>query len=66
MPPSLAMAMAMRDSVTVSIPALTKGMFNLMFLENRVVMSTSEGRTSEASGTNKTSSKVMPSRPNLS
>jgi hypothetical protein len=36
MPPSLAKAIAMDDSVTVSILALTKGIFSDMFLDSFV------------------------------
>ena len=46
-PPSWAMAMAMADSVTVSMAALTKGMLSLMLRVKWVVVSTSLGKTSE-------------------
>ena len=39
-PPCLAMAMAMRYSVTVSMPALISGMFSLILAVRRVVRST--------------------------
>ena len=37
MPPSLAKAIAMDDSVTVSILALTKGMLSVIFRESLVL-----------------------------
>jgi hypothetical protein len=43
MPPSRAMAMAMRDSVTVSIAAATSGMDSSMLRVSRVVTSVSRG-----------------------
>ena len=46
-PPCLAMAIAMRCSVTVSMPALIIGMFSLIFLVRLVVRSTWLGITSE-------------------
>ncbi len=66
MPPSRAMAMAMRASVTVSMPALTRGMFRRMSLVKTVDTSTSLGRTSDLPGTSKTSSNVSPTSPILS
>ena len=42
-----AMEMAIRDSVTVSIAALTMGMFRFRFLDSRVLVLTSLGKTSE-------------------
>jgi len=56
MPPSRAMAMAMRASVTVSIPADMSGRFSLI----------PRGRTLDFAGISSTSSKVSPSRENLS
>ncbi|MNC35428.1 hypothetical protein D3C75_839130 [compost metagenome] len=47
MPPSCAMAMARRDSVTVSIAAETSGMFSSIPRVRRVLRETSFGRTSE-------------------
>src|SRR5262245_11282454 len=58
MPPCCAMAMARRDSVTVSIAALTSGTDNRMLRVSRVVMSTCVGTTVECRGTSSTSSKV--------
>ncbi|MBA7602881.1 hypothetical protein ES703_09977 [subsurface metagenome] len=54
--------MANLDSVTVSIAALTKGIFMSIFLLNFVETSTSLGRIADFSGTNKISSKVKPSK----
>ena len=65
-PPSRAMAIAISDSVTVSIPALITGIFKVMFRVKRVETSTSLGSTSECAGTKRTSSKVSPFFPNLS
>ena len=47
MPPSCAMAIARRASVTVSIAALTRGIARPMWRLNRVPRSASAGRTSE-------------------
>src|SRR5688572_14222502 len=58
MPPCCAMAIAISDSVTVSIAALSSGTFNLMFLVSRVVTSTCAGRTVECRGTRRMSSNV--------
>ena len=60
-PPCLDMAIAIRCSVTVSIPALMSGMFSLIFAVSCVVKLTMFGVTSENAGTSSTSSKVMPS-----
>ena len=46
-PPSRAIAIAIADSVTVSIAAVTKGTFKTMFLEKRVCKETDLGSTSE-------------------
>src|ERR1700712_3694032 len=58
MPPSCAIAIARRASVTVSIAADTRGRFRLMFREKRVAREVSLGRTWENAGTSNTSSKV--------
>src|SRR4030042_217436 len=50
--------MAVLDSVTVSIAALTRGIFRRMVLVSRVPISTSFGSTDEKRGTRETSSKV--------
>ena len=60
-PPSRAMQMAVRASVTVSMAALTRGMLRAILRDNWVVRSTSRGRTSEWDGTSMTSSNVSPS-----
>ena len=61
MPPSRAMAMAMRYSVTVSMAALMMGMLSLMFFVRLVERSTSGGSTLLSAGTSSTSSNVRPS-----
>ena len=61
-PPSCAMAMAVRASVTVSIAALSTGMFSRTRRVIGALTSVSRGRISEAAGTSRTSSKVRPSR----
>ena len=58
MPPKDANAIAILDSVTVSIAAEQKGKFKLMFLVNFDLRETSFGRTSECIGNTNTSSKV--------
>ena len=55
-PPSRAIAMAIRDSVTVSIAAETKGMRTWMRRVSIVVVSASLGMTSVSSGSSSTSS----------
>jgi hypothetical protein len=60
------MAMAIPDSVTVSIAADTIGVFNSMLRENFVLRLTFLGSTSEYAGTRSTSSKVSPSNTTLS
>jgi hypothetical protein len=50
--------MAVLDSVTVSMAALTNGIFNRMVRVNAVLTSTSLGKTSEKAGTSSTSSNV--------
>ena len=57
-PPCCAIAIASRDSVTVSMAALSSGTLNRMFLVKRVVTSTCVGTTSECRGTSRTSSNV--------
>ncbi len=57
-PPSCAMAMARRASVTVSMAADTSGRFRVMLRVKRVTREVSLGRTWEYAGTNNTSSKV--------
>ena len=47
MPPCCAIAMARRDSVTVSMAALTSGTFSRMLRVSRVLTSTCVGSTSE-------------------
>jgi len=61
MPPSCAIAMAKRASVTVSIAAETSGMFSSISRVRRVFRLTSFGRTSEYPGIRRTSSKVRAS-----
>ena len=58
MPPSWAMAMAKRASVTVSMAADTRGRFRAMLRVKWVASEVSLGRTWEKAGTNNTSSKV--------
>lgn len=60
-PPSLAIAIAILDSVTVSIAADKIGMFNSKFFVSLVLSTTLLGTTSDFFGTNKTSSNVKPS-----
>ncbi|MDZ7592341.1 MAG: hypothetical protein U5L05_17025 [Rubrivivax sp.] len=64
MPPSWAMAIASRASVTVSIAAETSGRFSVMRRDSRVARLVSRGNTCEKAGTSNTSSKVsaLPSR----
>ena len=50
MPPACAIAIAMRDSVTVSIAALTSGMLSAIVAVSRVRVSAVAGSTSEAPG----------------
>ena len=57
-PPCCAIAMARRDSVTVSIAALTIGTFSRILRVSRVLTSTCVGSTVECRGTSRTSSKV--------
>ena len=55
-PPALAIAIAIVDSVTVSMADETSGTAKVMFRVRRVEVSTSEGTTSDASGKSRTSS----------
>ena len=57
-PPSRAMQMAVWDSVTVSMAALTMGMFMMMLFVRLVLVSTSLGRIVDSAGTSSRSSKV--------
>ena len=52
------MAIAISDSVTVSMAALSSGTLSLMFLVSRVLTSTCAGSTVEWRGTSRMSSKV--------
>ena len=61
MPPSRAIAIAIRASVTVSIAALSSGMFSLIRFETWVAVFAWDGMTSLALGCSSTSSKVRPS-----
>ena len=57
-PPSCAIAMASRASVTVSMAADTSGIFSSSLRLRRVFRETSRGRTREWAGRRRTSSKV--------
>ena len=61
MPPCRAIAIAMRCLVTVSMAALIMGMFSVIAFVSFVVNVIMSGVTSEYWGTNRTSSKVIPS-----
>src|SRR5580692_2394539 len=61
MPPSCAMVMASRASVTVSMAAETTGRLTRMSRVSWLARETSRGRTSEYAGTSSTSSKVSAS-----
>ena len=65
-PPALAIAIAIADSVTVSIADEINGTSNDILRVSRVLVSTSLGTTSEASGRRRTSSYVSPSIATLS
>ncbi len=65
-PPWRAIAMAIRDSVTLSIAAESSGMLTRTFRETREEVSTWFGSTSEAPGSSRTSSNVSPSMANFS
>ena len=58
MPPCCAMAIAISDSVTVSMAALSSGTFKRMFRVRRVLTSTCAGSTVECRGTSRMSSNV--------
>ena len=57
------MAIAIRDSVTVSIAAESSGVWTEMRLEIREDVSASEGMTSVWPGSSRTSSYVSPMKP---
>ena len=61
MPPWRAIAIAMRDSVTVSIALETSGRRSEIVRVRRELVSTSLGMTSVSPGSRSTSSKVSPS-----
>ncbi len=61
MPPCRAMAMARRDSVTVSMAEEASGMFKSSLRVKCVRVSTSVGSTDDLPGNSSTSSKVRPS-----
>lgn len=65
-PPCRAIAIAIRASVTLSIAADSSGMLTRTFRETREEVSTWFGSTSEAPGSNSTSSYVSPSIANFS
>ena len=54
------MAMAIADSVTVSMAAETTGVLSVMLREKRLRIETSLGMTEEKAGTSSTSSYVSP------
>src|SRR5271154_3550459 len=62
MPPWRAMAMARRDSVTVSLAAEARGILIVSLRVNCVAVSTSVGITEDLPGRSSTSSNVRPSR----
>jgi hypothetical protein len=64
-PPWRAIAIAIRASVTVSIGLDSNGVLIASDRDNRVAVSASLGRMSEAAGTSSTSSKVRPSAANF-
>ena len=57
-PPDFAIAIAILDSVTVSMAEDNRGIFNLRFLLNSVFVIVSWGRIDEYCGTSVTSSNV--------
>ena len=61
-PPTCAMAIAKRCSVTVSIAAEISGTLRFIFWVKRVLISVLTGKTAERAGSSKTSSKVKASR----
>ena len=60
MPPARAIAMAISDSVTVSMAAETSGMLREIVRVKRLTVETSRGCTAEYRGTRSTSSNVRP------
>ena len=60
-PPALAIAIAIRDSVTVSIAELTSGTLSRILRVSWLEVSAVAGTTSEAAGSSSTSSNVSPS-----
>ncbi len=58
MPPACAMAIAIADSLTVSIAEATIGILSTILRVIRERISTSDGMTSDRPGFNNTSSKV--------
>jgi hypothetical protein len=54
------MAMAVFDSVTVSMAALTSGILSVIRSVKRVETSMSRGKTADSAGIRRTSSKVKP------
>ena len=66
MPPWRAIAIAIRDSVTVSMAALTSGTLRVISRVSRVVVSISSGARSDSPGSSSTSSYVRPSAANFS
>ena len=65
MPPARAIAIAIRDSVTVSMAELTSGTFSRILRVSWLEVSAVAGITSEAAGSRRTSSKVSPSMATL-
>src|SRR5574337_1216925 len=65
-PPSRAIAIASRESVTVSMAALTSGILIRILRDTKVPVSTSLGTIWDLAGTRTTSSYVSPSRGSLS
>jgi hypothetical protein len=59
-PPAFAIAIAIADSVTVSIADETSGTASEILRVNQVEVLTSDGTTSDASGRRRTSSYVRP------
>ncbi len=66
MPPSRAMAIAILDSVTVSMAEVIMGVLSVISLVRLVLMSIMFGVTSLFAGISRTSSKVSPSLINFS
>src|SRR3989339_1151114 len=65
-PPSRAMAMAMSDSVTVSMAAVSRGTLSEMRAVSRVLTEVSLGSTADRAGISRTSSNVSPRLPKRS